>query len=174
MVAQESARRRRRQHIGTDDLLVALAEPIGTSSSQALERLAVEAADIGSMLKRGGWRSSPSHVPLHVDTRRAIGAAEREANNRGEAHVGSAHLLLGLVAERHGEGGRILSELGLCYTEVRATLEALPEPESAVPQSEVDSHLRETVGQEHVEPEGAAVETPEREAEPPADAPSPS
>jgi ATP-dependent Clp protease ATP-binding subunit ClpA len=152
MVAQEGARHRRRQYLGTDDLLAGLAEPNGTSSSQALQRLGVTAADIASKVKRRGWRSSPSHVPLAADTKRAIEAAMREADNRGEDHVGSAHLLLGLVAERHGDGGRIISELDLTYSAVRVALESLPEPESAVQHSEVTSLLQEKDGQDQVTP----------------------
>ena len=159
MVAQESARHRRRQHLGTDDLLAGLAEPNGTSSSQALERLGVTAAGITSKVKRRGWLPSPSHVPLAADTKRAIEAAMREADNRGEDHVGSAHLLLGLVAERHGDGGRIISELGLTYSAVRAALESLPEPESAVQHGEVVSRLRERDEQDHVKPQAKATET---------------
>jgi ATP-dependent Clp protease ATP-binding subunit ClpA len=153
MVAEESARHRKRRCIGTDDLLLALAEPIGTSSFQALERLGVRAPDISSKLKHGGWRSSPGHVPLAEETKRAIQAAMREADNRGQAHVGSDHLLLGLVAERHGDGGRILAELGMTYGAIRAALEALPEPESSVQHSEVMSRLDDIAGQEHTEPE---------------------
>jgi len=169
MVAQESARHRRRQHLGTDDLLAGLAEPNGTSSSQALERLGVTASDITSKMKRRGWHSSPSHVPLAADTKRAIEAAMRDADNRGEDHVGSAHLLLGLVAERHGHGGRIISELGLTYSAVRAALESLPEPESAVQHSEVVARLRERDRQDQVKPQAEATETtdcPDPEAEP--------
>jgi ATP-dependent Clp protease ATP-binding subunit ClpA len=177
MVAQESARRRRRKLMCTDDLLAALAEPNGTSSSQALERLGVRASDISSKLKRGGWLSSPSHVPLCADTKRAIEAAMREADNRGEVHVGSAHLLLGLVAERHGNGGRILSELGLSYSAVQSALEALPKPESVVPHSEVISRLHEAAGQEHSGPEDKTAGTSDRldsEADPTFGTPRPS
>jgi ATP-dependent Clp protease ATP-binding subunit ClpA len=158
MVAQEGARHRRRQLLGTDDLLAALAEPNGTSSSQALEHLGVTAADITSKVKRAGWRSSPSHVPLAADTKRAIEAAMREADNRGEDHVGSAHLLLGLVAERHGDGGRVISEIGLTYSAVLAALGSLAEPESAVQHTEVVSRLREREGQDQVKPQAEATE----------------
>jgi ATP-dependent Clp protease ATP-binding subunit ClpC len=151
MVAQENARHLKRQQLGTDDLLVGLAEPNGTSSSQALERLGVTAADIASKVKRPGWRASPSHVPLAADTKRAIAAAMREADNRGEGQVGSAHLLLGLVAERHGDGGRITSELGLTYSAVRAALASLPEPESAVQHGEAATRLHDSGEQDHLE-----------------------
>jgi hypothetical protein len=94
----------------------------------------------------------------------------READNRGEDHVGSAHLLLGLVAERHGDGGRIISELGLTYSAVRAALESLPEPELAVQHGEVVSRLRERDGQDQVKPQAEATEAtdcPDPETEPP-------
>jgi ATP-dependent Clp protease ATP-binding subunit ClpC len=130
VIAQESARHRRQQHIGTDDLLLALMLPSGASSSQALERLGVRRSDISNKLKRRGWRSSPRWIPMTTDTKRALEAAFREADNRGEVHVGSAHLLLALVAEPLGDGSRMLSDLGLSYSAVWAALEALPEPES--------------------------------------------
>jgi ATP-dependent Clp protease ATP-binding subunit ClpA len=132
MVAQETARQRRRQRLGTDDLLMGLAEPNGTSSSQALAALGVVMADIRGRAGRARWRSSPGHIPMAADTKRAIEAAVREADNRGDAQVGSDHLLLGLVAERHGAGGRIISELGLSYDAVRAALASVAEPESGL------------------------------------------
>jgi ATP-dependent Clp protease ATP-binding subunit ClpC len=159
MVTQETARHRRRQHLGTDDLLGGLAETNGTSSAQALERLGVRPADISRKMRRGGWRSSPSHIPLAADTKRVIVAAMREADHRGDDAVGSAHLLLSLVAERRGEGGRIISELGLSYAEVRTALDAVAKPESAVPHCELISRLRDKSRQDQVKP--PAAETPE-------------
>jgi ATP-dependent Clp protease ATP-binding subunit ClpA len=132
MVAQETARQRKRQQLGTDDLLAGLAEPNGTSSSRALAALGVVVADIKGSAGRAGWRSSPGHIPMAADTKRVIEAAVREADSRGDAQVGSDHLLLGLVAERHGAGGRIISELGLSYDAVRAALASVAGPGSGV------------------------------------------
>jgi len=160
MAAQEAARRRRRRRLGTEDLLAGLAEADGAPSSQALASLGVTVADIDIRVKRGGWRASPGHIPLAADARFAIEAAVREADIHGEVQVGSSHLLLGLVAERHGDGGRIISELALTYQSVRAALEAVAEPESPIPHREIVARANELAAQEQVmPPPGAAGES---------------
>jgi len=166
MVAQEVARQRRQQQLHTDDMLAALAEPNGTSSSQALAALGVAPADVTSRARRKGWRPSPDHMPLGVDTKRAIEAALREADNHGEVQIGSAHLLLGLVAERHGEGGRISSELGLSYDKVRSALSSVAQPESDTPHSELMDGIYDAADSER---QPGSSEVPEKMNDEPAE-----
>jgi Clp amino terminal domain, pathogenicity island component len=120
VASQEEARKDRSALIGGSHLLVALAAPLGTDSSQALALLGASEAEIRAKVKghrRKGLLASPAHIPFTSEVRQVILAAVREADARGEGDVGSGDLLLAL-ARKSRLGGQILVDLG-------ADLEAL-------------------------------------------------
>jgi hypothetical protein len=90
-----------------------------------------------------------------VAFRHGIRALHPDGQAGDDGCPGKCPLLLGLVAEPHGDGGRIISELGLTYSAVRAALESLPEAESAVQHGEVVVRLRERDEQDHVKPQAS-------------------
>lgn len=51
--------------------------------------------------------------------RTAVVRAQSEARDLRHGHIGTEHLLLGVLAEGHGVGARVLAELGLDLGEVR-------------------------------------------------------
>ena len=64
--------------------------------------------------------------------RNAVRFAQEEARLLGHGHVGTEHLLLGLVHEGQGVGARVLETLGVPVDEVRARiLEFVPRGEGA-------------------------------------------
>jgi hypothetical protein len=64
--------------------------------------------------------------------RNAVRFAQEEARLLGHAHVGTEHLLLGLVHEGKGVGARTLEALGVALEDVRArVLEIVPRGEEA-------------------------------------------
>jgi DNA-binding transcriptional regulator YhcF (GntR family) len=78
------------------------------------------------------WRSESSRgrgasklVNAFTDAcRRALHHAREEARRLGNAHVGTEHLVLAVVAERDREPARILTALGVRLSVVRSELEA--------------------------------------------------
>ena len=52
--------------------------------------------------------------------RRVVALAQEEASALGHEYIGTEHLLLGLLSEREGLGGRVLTSLGLTLERARA------------------------------------------------------
>lgn len=97
----------------------------------------------------------------------AIGLAQEEARTLGHREVGVEHLLLGLVREETGLGGRLLEELGLTVESARAEIARLaPAGEEPVPERldftpgakaalahalrNALAHEQEVIGPEHI------------------------
>jgi ATP-dependent Clp protease ATP-binding subunit ClpA len=61
-------------------------------------------------------------IPRTHSVKRVIEYAVEESLNSGVKHVGTEHILIGLVREKDGTAGKLLAELGLTYTKVRETV----------------------------------------------------
>jgi len=57
--------------------------------------------------------------------RRVLSLAQEEAERMQHSHIGTEHLLLGLMREEGGVAGRVLRELGLRQSQVEQTVEKL-------------------------------------------------
>lgn len=58
---------------------------------------------------------------------RVLAASEREAEKYGHTHIGTEHLLLGLLAEPDGIAGQVLMKLGVAQAAaagIRQTIES--------------------------------------------------
>ena len=65
--------------------------------------------------------------PYTTRARKALTLADSAAESRGDAFVGTEHLLLGLLAERTGPAAQILGRLGVTAGRVEQLLaEARP------------------------------------------------
>ncbi|MBK9124581.1 MAG: ATP-dependent Clp protease ATP-binding subunit [Chloroflexi bacterium] len=62
--------------------------------------------------------------------RRVLGLAQEEAERLNHAHIGTEHLLLGLLREEGGVAGRVLRELGLDPRRVEDLVVKMKKPES--------------------------------------------
>jgi ATP-dependent Clp protease ATP-binding subunit ClpC len=60
--------------------------------------------------------------PYTTRAQQALALAEASAAGRGEAFVGTEHLLLGLLAERTGPAAQILGHLGVTSARVEELL----------------------------------------------------
>jgi ATP-dependent Clp protease ATP-binding subunit ClpC len=67
-------------------------------------------------LPEGG---SPPFTPR---TKKVLELSLREALDRGGSHIGSSHLLLGIIREAEGVASRVLSDMGVDLAEVRQEL----------------------------------------------------
>jgi ATP-dependent Clp protease ATP-binding subunit ClpA len=72
-----------------------------------------------------GRRVSPSvDLPLSDEAKGVLAFAAEEAERLKHRHIGTEHLLLGLLREEHSMAAEILRELGLRVEEVRARVES--------------------------------------------------
>lgn len=66
-----------------------------------------------------GRPNAPGHLPFTPRAKAVLELALREALRLGHRHIGTEHILLGLVREGHGTGPKILQEHGLELGRVR-------------------------------------------------------
>jgi Clp amino terminal domain, pathogenicity island component len=93
--------------------------------------------------------------------RGVVVAAEREARALGHDHLGTEHLLLGLLADPAAPGGRALTSLGVSYEEFRNRLTTIvpgdviarSKPIAFTPSAKkvLELSVREAVQQDHVQ-----------------------
>lgn len=60
--------------------------------------------------------------PFSPRSRRVVAQARREARRLGDEHLGTEHLLLGLLEESEGGAAEVLANLGVDRTQARQTV----------------------------------------------------
>lgn len=137
-LAQDEAIRVRHNYIGTEHLLAGLARDDGIAG-RALAELGVDLARVRTALEfvigHGERPTTPSEITLSPRTKKVIELAIEEAKRLGDATVGSAHILLGVVREGEGIAAGILESLGVSLVAARQKVLDLmkKEPPTAAP-----------------------------------------
>jgi len=73
--------------------------------------------------------STSVDLPLSNECKSVLGYAAEEAEKLGHKHIGTEHLLLGLLRMNESFGGQILQERGLQLDKVREELARVPNPQ---------------------------------------------
>lgn len=125
--AQEEAHRYGHPNVGTEHLVLGILDEPDSAAARVL-------ATLGEGLERvrvqivaampPGAKGSGESLGFTSDARRAVELAQEEATQAGADHIGSGHLLLGLLRCREGEGGHVLEQSGIHLTAVRDELQA--------------------------------------------------
>jgi ATP-dependent Clp protease ATP-binding subunit ClpC len=76
-----------------------------------------------------------AEMPFSIETKRVMELTAQEADSLGHAHIGSEHLLLGLLREEHSVAYRTLTAHGVRLDDVRREVAALRGPLDGSPQS---------------------------------------
>src|SRR5204862_570534 len=122
-LAQDEAIRFNHNYIGTEHLLLGLVREGEGVAARVLESLGVELSKVRTAVEfiigRGDSTTSPSEITLSPRTKKVIELAVDEAQKLGHSHVGTEHLLLGLVVEGEGIASGILESLGVTLEQVR-------------------------------------------------------
>lgn len=85
-------------------------------------RRAVESAFGTGALDRRDPRRKARRPPFGADAKRALEGALREAIRLGDRHIGSEHLLLGVVLDDGSSGAAVLRRQGITPDAVRAAV----------------------------------------------------
>ena len=109
--AVEEARQLRHQYVGTEHLLLGLirdSEGVGVAVLQNLgaDREKLRDAVTEAVQAGDAWRARLDNLPYTMHSRKVLDLARQEAARFGHSYVGTEHLLLGLLAEGRGLGGR--------------------------------------------------------------------
>jgi hypothetical protein len=122
--AHEEAAALRHQYVGTEHLLLALAQETDGASFTVLTALGVEPADLISAVRdlttQGRADASNAHdLPYTQRAKKVLELAMTEAYELNHSYVGTEHLLLGLVREEKGIGAQVLTKAGLSLDTAR-------------------------------------------------------
>jgi len=125
-LAHDEAVRFNHHYIGTEHLLLGLVREGEGVAARVLDSLGVELSKVRTAVEfiigRGAVASSPSDITLSPRTKKVVELAIDEARKRGHSHVGTEHLLLGMLREGEGIASGVLESLGVSPEKVRDQL----------------------------------------------------
>ena len=158
LIAQEEAKRLNHDYVGTEHILLGLTALDGTVSNKILASLGITfrkvRLEIEKMVGVGDAIMLVGEIPFTPRAKKVLEYAVEESQSLGMEHIGTEHILLGLVREEEGMAGTILQNLGITLTAVReSTLSFL---EGAQPED-----LTETFTSPHLEEEAEEEEPSE-------------
>lgn len=113
--SQEEARAAGHDYVGTEHIVLGLlSQPEGLAAKALSEKTTPERLR-AAMSEVFGPRSVgvPEHIPYTPRAKRAIELSVHEAQRLGHEYVGTEHILLGVLAERHGVGAQVIIGLGV-------------------------------------------------------------
>src|SRR2546425_117326 len=122
-LAQDEAIRFNHNYIGTEHLLLGLVREGEGVAARVLDSLGVELSKVRTAVEfiigRGDSTTSPSEITLSPRTKKVIELGIDEARKHGHSHVGTEHLLLGLVREGQSVGAGVFESLGVSLEQIR-------------------------------------------------------
>jgi hypothetical protein len=124
MLAQQEAQGAHRRDVGSEHLLLGLLDNPSGEAAVALRGLGVEEAAVRQALAREMERAatgeSPSPVAQADGLKRIFSHAFEAASGEGVEHVGTMHLLVGLLRDGGGVASRVLGGMGVNVPQVQA------------------------------------------------------
>lgn len=117
--AQEEARTRGHDHVGTEHVLLGLVHDSGGVAAKALESLQISAEVVRQRvdeLTGPGERAPSGRIPFTPQSKEVLKLALQESRALGHNYVGTEHILLGLIRDGDGVAAQVLAALGADLT----------------------------------------------------------
>ena len=114
--AQEAARAVGHEQIGTEHLLIALVGDPAGIATKALTALGISQDTVRRQVLEATGVHPPTpdaSIPFTPEAKKALELSLREALSLGHTHIGTGHLLLGLITQGVGDGVQALTRLGV-------------------------------------------------------------
>lgn len=123
LIAQEEAKRLNHDYVGTEHILLGLSALDGTVSHKILAGLGITfrkvRQEIEKMVGIGDAIMLSGEIPFTPRAKKVLEFSVEESQMLGVEHIGTEHILLGLIHEEEGMAGKILENLGLNLSAVR-------------------------------------------------------
>jgi ATP-dependent Clp protease ATP-binding subunit ClpC len=135
-LARQEAQKFNHEYIGTEHILLGLILEGSGVAATVLRNMEVDLRkirlEIEKLVQQGPQvMTAPSKLPFTPRAKRVIDLAKEEASSLNHEHVGTEHLLLGLLRENEGIAAQVLMNLGVRLDEVREEVLELLSPEAA-------------------------------------------
>jgi len=134
LLAHTEAQRSRVQLISTEHLLMGLLRLGDGVAMEALDMAGVDLdklrSDLEERMEMGGIEETSRELSFTPDATQVLQLAYAEARHLGDAHIGTEHLLLGLLRLGKGPAYRTLQRYGLDLRQTRRMMRELSESES--------------------------------------------
>mgnify|MGYP000061768868 CR=1 FL=1 len=128
VLAQDEARALGHDYIGTEHILLGLLREEEGLAARVLASLEVELGEVRAQVGRivgDGENARTGQIPFTPRAKKVLELSLREALALGHNHIGTEHVLLGLVRENGGVASHILDDLGAPAERVREELIAM-------------------------------------------------
>ena len=137
VLGQEELRLLQHSYYGPEHLLLGLIREGGGGAARALNALDITLdavrGQVTETMGRGSFTSS-GHIPFTPGAKHALERSLPESLASGQAHIGTGHILLGLIDDDTGAGAQILVRLGAGLDAVREqVLLVLPDEDTDDP-----------------------------------------
>ncbi len=122
VLAQEEARMLDHDYIGTEHILLGLVRQDDGVAARVFAALGVELDAVRGQVEQivGRGQAAPAgHIPFTPRAKKVLELALREALQLGHHHIGTEHVVLGLIREGEGAGAQVLVSLGTPLDSVR-------------------------------------------------------
>jgi ATP-dependent Clp protease ATP-binding subunit ClpC len=123
VLAQEEARRLDHHYVGTEHLLLGLLSEGDGLAVHALTGLGIDLevlrAQVEERVGRGQPPSPAGHIPFTPPAKVVLEMSLREALQLGHNHIGTEHILLGMIREGDGVAAQVLTGMGANASNVR-------------------------------------------------------
>jgi ATP-dependent Clp protease ATP-binding subunit ClpC len=122
VLAQDEARALKHNYIGTEHILLGLLREEEGLAARVLESLAITVEEVRAQVARivgRGDEVTTGQIPFTPRAKKVLELALGEARSLGHNHIGTEHILLGLVRENEGVGARILLDFGAGAEKIR-------------------------------------------------------
>ncbi len=116
ILAREEAEKHQNDYLGTEHLVLAVLREGDGMALAVLKKMGLSSEQIRLEIERnlpgGGSTMTFGEIPFTPRVKKVLEYAMEEAKLLGHNYIGSEHLLLGLLREEEGIGGKILRSLG--------------------------------------------------------------
>jgi ATP-dependent Clp protease ATP-binding subunit ClpC len=122
VLSQEEARLLNHDYIGTEHILLGLIHEGEGVAAKALESLGISLEGVRQQVEEiigRGQQAPGGHIPFTPRAKTVLELSLREALQLGHNHIGTEHLLLGLIREGDGVAAQILVRFGAQLARVR-------------------------------------------------------
>jgi len=123
-LSRQEALRLNHDYIGTEHILLGLIQDGSGVASDVLRNLDVDLRRVRNAVEKrmesGASLVTTGPLPFTPASRRVLECAYAEATDIGHNHIGTEHLLLGLILEGNGIAAQVLAELEIRMDHVRS------------------------------------------------------